>query len=315
MENLMNNIAFLSGLPRTGSTLLSNIFNNHPQIESTPSSPLCNIIQNMKAAWSDDPFLLAQMDKDFDNIYNHKLKKSIKSFIQSWLSTDKKLYVDKSRAWLFCSELLQHIYGNFKMIVTIRDLRDIYASIEYQHRKTLLLNFPDKMEPNLIDARASNLFSDNGVIGSPIKALYNLGDIPNILDNIYIVRMEDFTEDPQSTINLLCQWLEVDNIELNEEIISQSTFESDSYYRFKYPHTIKNGKIEKPKSLNEKQISPRITAEIINRFSWFYKQFYPELEQEMKKTATENNTMSSEPKEENSQEASISKAIEDILKD
>lgn len=311
----MNNIAFLSGLPRTGSTLLANILNNHPQIKSTPSSPLCNIIQNMKNAWSEDPFLLSQMDNNFDNIYNNKLKKATKSFIQSWLDTDKKLYIDKSRSWLFCSELLQHLYGNFKMIVTIRDLRDIYASVEYQHRKTLLLNFPDKTEQNLVDARASNLFSDQGVIGGPIKAIYNLGDIPNIMENIYIVRMEDITEDPQSNINSLCDWLEVDHLELNEDTIKQSTFESDSYYRFKYLHTIKQKTIEKPKSFIDKQISPRITNEILNRFSWFYKQYYPEIADQIQSETSENNILKHDNDNQLSQEANISKTVEDILKD
>jgi len=95
----MKETIYFSGLPRSGSTLLCNLLAQHPDISSTPSSPLCSIIKNMKRTWSDDTFLLAQLDHDFDFVYE-KLKKSIKSFMETWSDNGTKITIDKNRGWL-----------------------------------------------------------------------------------------------------------------------------------------------------------------------------------------------------------------------
>jgi hypothetical protein len=40
----MKNLMFLSGLPRTGSTLLTSLLNQHPEIYASGSSPLSDLI-------------------------------------------------------------------------------------------------------------------------------------------------------------------------------------------------------------------------------------------------------------------------------
>ena len=80
-------IVFLSGLPRSGSTLISNLLNLHPDVYSTPSSPLYSILQKMKRAWSDDPFLLAQLDSNFEGVYE-RLDRSVRAFREAWSSDE-----------------------------------------------------------------------------------------------------------------------------------------------------------------------------------------------------------------------------------
>lgn len=299
----MKKIAYLTGLPRSGSTLFCNLLSSHPEISSTPSSPLCELIQGMRRQWSDDSFLLSQLDSDFDNVYQ-RLRRSMVAFMEAWSNTDKTITVDKNRGWLHLIETIRDLFPDFKMIVCLRDLRDVYSSIEKQHRKTLLLEYPDHMEHNIIDIRASTLFADNGVVGGPIKALYNIADVPDIVDHLFFLRYEDFIKEPQKTMDTVFNFLEVSAHKINFDNIEQTTKESDSYYRFKYPHTIKN-KFTVP----EKQpISPRILETIPTRFDWFYKTYYPELfiQEARKRTANpENKSTSLTPLEE-----SIAKDIE-----
>ena len=40
----MKSLYFLSGLPRSGSTLLGSILSQHPEIQSTPTSPLADLL-------------------------------------------------------------------------------------------------------------------------------------------------------------------------------------------------------------------------------------------------------------------------------
>lgn len=264
---------FLSGLPRSGSTVLSNVLSQHPDIQATPSSPLCHIIENMRRMWSKDDFFKAQLDSNFEKIHK-KLGNVLKNVIDTWNSDYiEKIVIEKNRSWLNCIEWLREIYPDFKMIVTIRDLRDIYASIEKAHRKTLFISFPDELEHNLADVRASQLFSDNGLIGRTVKAVYNIGDIPNITQHLLIWRYEDFLMSPKESINNVFNFMGIETVDIDFENIKQTTFENDSYYNMKFSHKIKS-KLYHPESYSKSNISPRILNMILDRFVWFYETYY-----------------------------------------
>ena len=265
-------IVYLTGLPRSGSTLISNLLAVHSDVAATPSSPLCNIIQNMRRNWSDDPFLLAQLESNYDDVYN-RLGRSVVSFMQAWSSDDNApVVVDKNRGWLACVEFLRAIQPNFKMIVCLRNIEAIYGSIEKRHRNTLLLDFPDHMEHNLVDVRAKQLFDDGGIIGNPLKCIYNIGDVPDIAAHLYYLRFEDLLEKPQQVMDSVFKWLGLESVKIDFENIEQVTFETDAFYRHKYPHSI-GSKLDLPK---EQPISPRIVNTMRERFEWFYTSYYPE---------------------------------------
>lgn len=273
----MKEIVFLAGFPRSGSTLLCNLLAEHEKICATPSSPLCSIVTGMRRQWSDDPFLLAQLDKNDKEILS-KLKESTVSFMDTYSDNGKDLTIDKNRGWLFNLEMLRELYPNFKMIVTLRDLRGIFASIEKQHRKTLMIEFPDHLEHNIVDVRASNVFSEGGIVGSILKAMNNIQDIPNIMQHLYFWRYEDFLNNPQKSISDIFSFLNVKNKEIDFENIKQYTHESDSYYRMKYLHKIKPSFVA-PENI---PVSPRILNAIVQRHLWYYETYYREL------LATEN---------------------------
>ena len=223
----------------------------------------------MRRNWSDDPFLLAQLDSNFEGVYD-KMKRSTVAFMNEWSQNDTSITIDKNRGWLFNAETLRHLYPDFKMIVTLRDLRDVYASVEKQHRKTLLLEFPDHMEHNLIDARASALFTDQGLIGSPVRAINNINDIPDISKHIFYVRLEDLVAQPKESMDTITKWMGLEDYEYDFDNIEQKTHEADSYYRFKYRHIIK----PKLQAAEPAKVSPRMLKEISTRFEWYFNSFY-----------------------------------------
>jgi len=266
-------IVFVTGLPRSGSTLLCNLLGQHSKVSVSPSSPLCHILNSAKQTWSNDPFLLAQMDQDYDRVYK-KLHRLAVSMIAAWTQDDKPVSLDKNRGWLAMAGFLKEIMPNFQMLVTLRDLRGVYASVEKQHRKTALLNFPDKTDPYLVDARANTLFENNGVIGQIVKSLQNVGDLGmDFRENIRFFHYEDFLQKPKEVISDLADWLKLESHDFDTDNIEQITHESDSWYRFKYPHQVKS-KVENPEP---GFVTPRIEEEIMTRFRWFYENFYPRL--------------------------------------
>jgi len=279
---------YLAGLPRSGSTLLCNILSMYPGVEATPSSPLCNMLSAMRRTWSDDPFLLGQLDHNLDEMHQ-RLVAATRGFMLGFHSnTQADILVDKNRGWLGCVETLRVLQPNFKMILTIRDLRDIYASVERRHRNTLMLEFPDHMEQNLVDVRASQLMADNGVIGGVWRSMYNLGDVLDIMGHIYVWRYEDFLLDPYASMESLSSWLGV-GATISLENIPQSTYESDSHYRQKYSHRV-NSSITPPSYSSNPDVkakfgipdtsdyfSPRILNMVMERFADYYRTYYPEV--------------------------------------
>lgn len=92
---------YISGLPRAGSTLLCQLLDLHPAIDSPGhSSPLCGILLAMRRQWSDSDFLLVQLDVDFERAYG-RLARAWDGFVAGWFADTERLWaVDKNRAWL-----------------------------------------------------------------------------------------------------------------------------------------------------------------------------------------------------------------------
>lgn len=269
----MDRIVFLSGLPRSGSTLLCNLLAQHPQVAASPTSPLYVLVETLRRTWSDEESLLAQLDADFPRVYT-RLLRSTRAFIAAWCSDgDAPVVVDKHRGWLFAVETLRELLPDFQLVVCLRDLRDVYASIERQHRKTLLLTYADRLEQNLVDARAGQLFAPAGVIGGPLRALYNLADVADVRDHLYFWRYEDFVANPGNSTERLLRWLGLVPAELDPQRLRQVTHEADSYYRFKYPHRLAPG-VTPSAGFRDAPVSPRILAAIARRFAWYYRSFY-----------------------------------------
>jgi sulfotransferase len=269
------NIIYVAGLPRSGSTLLCQLLGHHPDIYSIGhSSPLNHVIEKVRDTLSDDHFLLSQLDINFTLIHERMLN-AYRGFINGWFAeTERKYVVDKNRAWLNTIEILNLIDPNFKMIVCLRDLVEVYGSIEAQHRKTLLLNFPDHMTPHSIYARADLLFKNDGLIGRVLKSIENLQDITHTHLNhkICYVAFESLVEKPLATMQTIYQWLSLPDISFDPQHLQVKQHESDSYYRFKYLHST----FSRIKPSAPHKVPPRIKAEILKNFDWYYQHFYPE---------------------------------------
>ena len=97
---------------------------------------------------SDDSFLLSQLDNSFASSYAH-LTSAMQGFLRGWNhDCGKKAVVDKNRAWLHAIELLLHIEPEARLIVCLRELGQIYGSIEAQHQRTILVDFIDHLSEN-----------------------------------------------------------------------------------------------------------------------------------------------------------------------
>jgi sulfotransferase len=273
---LAKRMLYVTGLPRAGSTLLCQLLGIHPQIYSIGhSSPLANLLEQLRHGLSDSPFLLAQLDVDFDLAYG-RIVNSFRGFINGWTAeTDRPVVVDKNRSWLGMVETVQLLDPDFRMLACVRDPIQILGSIEAQHQKTLLLDFPDHMAPNSAWFRGDTLFSNGGVVGAPLRAIENLQDISDergIKEKVYIVIFERLVNDPIGEMSRIFTWLGMQECKIDPASLPVSPHESDSYYRYKYRHAT-HSCISPPA---RHRISARIAREIYYKYRWFYDSLYPE---------------------------------------
>jgi sulfotransferase len=275
----MTNPTFVgvTGLPRAGSTLLCQMLAQHPEIHCEgESSPLCNLVLGIRRMVSDDQFFLSQLDHSFERSYAH-LASAMQGFVRGWnQDCGKKVVVDKNRAWLHAIEMLLQIEPEAKLVVCLRELGQIYGSIEAQHQRTILIDFIDHLADFDRFGRADMLFAKDKTIGAPMISLHAVTDLPKTVQkHLYFVRFEDLVEQPTAYMSHLYSWLGLSRFQINPEKLElMGPQESDSHYRMKYLHP-QSSRVAKPK---KHDIPPRIQAQIETACAWFYQLYYPKKE-------------------------------------
>jgi sulfotransferase len=263
----------VAGLPRSGSTLLCQLLAEHPEIQCEGhSSPLCNALLMTRRTISDDQFFLSQLDVQFDATYGH-LKSAMQGFLHGWYAdSNKPMVVDKNRAWLHCMEFLLQLDPQAKLLVPIRELGQVYGSIEAQHQKTILIDFIDHLADFDRFGRADQLFAKDKAIGAPLSSIQAVQDFPQgVKDRIFFVRFEDLMARPAETMAGVYQWLGVQPHKINPKRLTVRPHESDSHFRHKYLHR-QQPHIAPPKVHD---IPPRVQELIQKACGWYYEWFYP----------------------------------------
>ena len=263
----------VTGLPRAGSTLLCQLLAQHPEIHCEGhSSPLCNTLLAMRRIVSDDTFFLSQLDQSFERSYGH-LTGGMRGLLRGWYhDCDRPVVVDKNRAWLHAVELLLHLEPEARLIVCLRELGQIYGSIEAQHQRTIALDFSDHLADYDRFGRADMLFAKDKTIGAPLISMHAVLDLPKaVQDRLYFLRFEDLMAKPSACMSHIYSWLGLAPFQVDPERITSGTTESDSHYRMKYPH--KHSPRVAPPARHE--IPPRIQAQIEAVWTWYYQLYYP----------------------------------------
>lgn len=268
-------VIYASGLPRSGSTLLCQLLAHHPAIYSSAhSSPLAHALDNLRHAVSRDEFFLSQLDQDFELVYG-RLKNAYRGLINGWFAESAEDWVvDKNRGWLGMIETVAELDPNFKMLVCIRELSQLYGSIEAQHRKTVLIDTEDRQAALTPQGRAARWFNDGGLVSVPLGTISAaLNEIPaELRAHIYFVKYETLVSQPLEAMNAIFAWLGLPSCEIDPTRLDVTGHESDSHYRFKFRHDRKSS----ISAAQQHDIPEVIRQGLINQFRWYYERFYPE---------------------------------------
>lgn len=238
------NIFFMSGFPRAGSTLLMNILAQNPKLLGTPTSGLITSIIGVRESWKTNNIYLSNGE---EYVYP-KIKNMLSGMLNGFYSkeiSEGKIPIDKSRAWPANIELLDELLETkVKIIYPIRHIVDCLISLEKVYRKSSVIKIPDNTKDLTTIGRAENLLSDEGVMGLPITYLREIL-YRKEWDRLILVPFDDLLNYPEATLKRLYYQMEVDYFEHDVNNIKQTIYEEDIHHGFapNSLHKIKEGKI------------------------------------------------------------------------
>ena len=263
---------FQSSLPRAGSTLLQNIIGQNPDFYVTPTSGLLELVFAARGNYTDSPEFKAQNSE--------LMKKGFIGFCQKGMDgyfnaiTDKKYVMDKSRGWGIHYDFLNEIYPNPKIVVMVRDLRDIFCSMEKNFRKSSLQANPILSHAEMrgtTTPKRIDIWAQSQPVGLALERLQEI--LRQGLDrNMLFVKFEDLCLYPETELNRIYQFLELPYYAHDFDNIEQITVEDDEVYGVYGDHTIKQ-KLELPHSQAKKVLGADVTNWIWDNYQWFFNRF------------------------------------------
>ena len=229
----MKSFNVITGLPRSGSTLLCNILNQNPEFYAGSTSPLPEICGMFVRTVSESAEIKSALAHDSERT-TKRLQDMLSAMIFEWYGDIDKIVFDKSRGWTFNSLLLKNLFQNIKMIVVVRDLRSIFGSIEKQHRKNPIFDPAQGPIQKTIENRADTMMSPDGMIGQCVVGIEDV--FSRTPETVYVLQYEAFTVDPATKIKELYNFLELPHFEHDYKNVENTAEDADSIYLNKYPH-------------------------------------------------------------------------------
>ena len=229
---------FLSGIPRSGSTVLAAILNQNPATHVSTTSGLVHALDGLANTWH-SAGLLNENDPD-----RSKLAQSMRGLIDSYYEEiPKPIIIDKGRGWPIptimqaMSQVLQH---KPKIIATVRSIPDCMAS------------FVRVAKPENLDE-----FMATGQLADHLRAAYiSLQEGYQFAPECFlIVEYDDLISDPKTQLNRIHEFLDLPAFEYDLSNIDGTPVKEDDENLHGYAgmHDIKP-KLERQHSTDPKDI-------------------------------------------------------------
>lgn len=228
-------IYFLSGLPRTGSTLLGSILSQNPDIHVTPTSPLYSLLVN-----TNEHFNLLNLQYTFD--HEAVSKRVYHAMIEAFYADIKEpIIFDKHRGWpKNVPAIEEYLNPKARIIATVRPIAEIITSY---------LVLADKDPNNFIDRDLKEqgkictneeraiLLWEKYIAQSYEPLKFGLEKNRN---NILLIEYRDIVFKPEQTLEKIYNFCGVDSFPHIFESIENTCAEAkDDAWGLKNLHTIR----------------------------------------------------------------------------
>lgn len=228
---------FISGLPRSGSTLLSSILKQNPRFTSGISDPLASyahsIIRDTNTAVGMDAAVPIE-----------KRREIIKDMFNSFYKNDREVCFNTNRGWTADTSLLKDLFPNFKMIVCLRDVPWILDSFEQLNAKNPYTIKPlyHHQELGNVHDRCSMLMGQMPNFGGYVHGpLINVQQsmFCNEIQHICYVEYDTLVRNPKAAMQQIYQFLGEPWYEHDFNNVEDSYDEFDEQAKIAGLHTVR----------------------------------------------------------------------------
>jgi len=220
-------IYFLSGLPRSGSTVLAAILSQNPSIHATSTSNLLDTLVGTLKAWADSLTARAQTvqkkeEEKIQNVLNNICK-------TQYDDIDKPIILDKARGWADDTNMrtMSKVLGHKpKIIATVRNVEDCAASFVRVAKPKDLNHF--LLKDDLIKhLKESYQTFEKGYSFAP--------------ECFLIIDYDDLMNDPQKELKRVHEFLELPNFEYDLNAIDGTNLQEkdEEVWEVKGLHDVK----------------------------------------------------------------------------
>jgi sulfotransferase len=211
---------FISGLPRSGSTLLAGILRQNPRFHAGMTSPVGSMYMALESAMS-------RRNETAVFIEPQQRRDVLKGLFANYYAGihREKLVFDTNRVWCTKLPALTELFPKARVICCVRDIGWIMDSVERLLRRNAFeLSGMFGYEPGgTVYTRMDRLASSEGLVGYALDALRE-AFFGEQAQKLILVEYQALTRAPQDTLRLLYDMLEepffqhdFDNVEYNAD--------------------------------------------------------------------------------------------------
>jgi sulfotransferase len=231
---------FLGGLPRSGSTLIANVMWQNPRFHVTATSGLLSLLLGIRNHWEKMSEAKAMPKEEAEATKLRVLRGAIVAY---FANVDRPVVVDKGRGWIGQIPFIEAVLNRkVKIIVPVRDVRDILASFEKISTKNPLkptaqeLGNPQAWET--IEGRCNIWFHVNQPVGAPYRKMKDALQ-KGYADRMHFVDYDDFTNHPDRLMRGIYEFLDEPYFAHDFKNVQQVTVEDDDVWRMPGLHDIR----------------------------------------------------------------------------
>jgi sulfotransferase len=192
---------FITGLPRSGSTLLSSILRQNPRFHSSITDPLATFVKGMIDTLQNEPGMKSEVPVE-------RRKSTIQGMFDGFYAhVSQPVVFNTNRAWTYLTPQIKELYPQAKLLVTVRDIGWILDSFEQAHRA-------HPFSPNTVTGgagksvyeRTDMLMSDTGVVGFPyvgVKQAITSAERSSLM----LIEYDQLTRDPERIMRAVYNFL------------------------------------------------------------------------------------------------------------
>jgi sulfotransferase len=234
---------FISGLPRSGSTLLAGILRQNPKFHAAMSSPVGALLNNSLEVMG--------AGGEFYTFFDTAKRKNIcKALFSAYYQdqNDKEVIFDTSRMWTARLHQLVELFDDFKVVCCVRNPAWIMDSFERIYRKNPF-DYSRMYSPQnrqTVYTRCEAIASYSGSFGSVWTALKE-AYYGEYSEKLLLVDYDLLTQYPQKTLQLIYQFIDQAPFQHDFDNVDYEEGDFDDNLGVKGLHTVKRKVEFKPR--------------------------------------------------------------------